>query len=503
MHDTDFPHDHEELYAQAVELEGMESITLTSVGIDIGSSTTHLLFSRLTLRREGAAFSTRYSVSERTILWSSPILLTPYRSPTEIDFAAVRAFIEQGYVEAGLTPDRIDSGAVVITGEALKKENAQPIAEYVAEQSGKFVCASAGPHHEALLAAHGSGAVHLSRATRSTILNIDIGGGTTKLSLIRNGQVERTAAISIGARLVAFDADGRIDRLEDAGRAIGEWSGIILRLGDLLPPHRRERLAARMADMLLSTLEPSDGEHAGADVSPLAASLMITPPLAVTLDAIDYIVFSGGVSEYIHGRATADYGDLGPLLGAALRRFVARQPVGSVLEPVQGIRATVIGAGEYSVQVSGMTGFSTDSAPLPLFGLKVVRAIHDPDGNFATAIETALRKFDLDAFEPGLMIATSIEGEIGYRALRQVADGIAECASADPDAALIVTVEQDVAHSLGRILREELHVANPLVVIDGILVGDLDYVDIGRPIGAAGVFPVTVKSLLFSSEPLL
>jgi ethanolamine utilization protein EutA len=499
MHDTDFPHDHEEFYAQAVELEGMESIALTSVGIDIGSSTTHLLFSRLTLRREGAAFSTRYSVSDRAILWSSPILLTPYRSPTEIDFAAVRAFIEQGYAAAGLTPDMIDSGAVVITGEALKKENARPIAEYVAEQSGKFVCASAGPHHEALLAAHGSGAVHLSRATRSTILNIDIGGGTTKLSLIRNGQVERTAAISIGARLVAFDADGRIERLEEAGRAIGESVGIILRVGDILPPHRRERLAARMADTLLSTLE----HDKGVDLSPLAAGLMITAPLAVPLDAIDYIVFSGGVSEYIHGRSVADYGDLGPLLGAALARFVARQPAGSVLEPVQGIRATVIGAGEYSVQVSGMTGFSTDSAPLPLFGLKVVRAAYDPDTLFSETIATALRKFDLDAFEPGLMIATSIDGDIGYRALRRIADGIAECASADPGAALIVTVEQDVAHSLGRILREELHVANPLVVIDGILVGDLDYVDIGRPIGAAGVFPVTVKSLLFSSEPLL
>ena len=449
------------------------------------------------LRREGAAFSTRYSISERTIIWSSPILLTPYRSPTEIDFAAVQAFIERSYGEAGLTPDAIDSGAVVITGEALKKENAQPIAEYVAQQSGKFVCASAGPHHEALLAAHGSGAVQLSRATRSTILNIDIGGGTTKLSLIRNGQVERTAAINIGARLVAFDAEGRISRLEEAGRAIGEAAGIVLRLGDPLDTDQRERLAARMADTLLSTIEP------GGEASPLAASLMITAPLGVTLDAIDYLVFSGGVSEYIHGRAGGDYGDLGPLLGAALRDFAARQPAGSVLEPVQGIRATVIGAGEYSVQVSGMTGFSTDSAPLPLFGLKVVRADYHPDMPFAKAIEAALRKFDLDAFEPGLMIATSIDGDIDYRALRAIADGIAACASSDPDAALIVNVEQDAAQSLGRILREDLHVANPLVVVDGIMVGDLDYVDIGRPIGAAGVFPVTVKSLLFTSEPLL
>ncbi len=497
MHDTDFPHDHEELYGQAVELEGLETLSLTSVGIDIGSSTTHLLFSRLTLRREAAAFSTRYSVAERGVIWSSPILLTPYRSATEIDFDAVRTFIEQGYAAAGLTPEAIDSGAVVITGEALKKQNAQPIAEYVAQQSGKFVCASAGPHHEALLAAHGSGAVQLSHATRSTILNIDIGGGTTKLSLIREGRVERTAAINIGARLLAFGKDGRIERLEDAGRAIGEWSGIILKLGEPLASHRRERLAARMVDILLSTIEPD------VDPSPLAASLLITPPLGVTLDRVDYVVFSGGVSEYIHGRTEEDHGDLGPQLGAALRAFVARQPAGSVLAPAQGIRATVIGAGEYTVQVSGMTGFSTGNAPLPLFGLKVVSLIHRAGVPFPEALADALRKFDLELFEPGLMIALSFEDDIDYRALRAVAEGLAACAAADPDAALVVNVEQDVAQSLGRILREELDVPNPLLVIDGIAVGDLDYVDIGRPIGAAGVYPATVKSLLFSSAPLI
>jgi len=497
MHDTDFPHDHEELYAKAVELEGMETITLTSVGIDIGSSTTHLLFSRLTLKREAAAYSTRYSVAERRILWRSPILLTPYTSPTEIDFAAVQAFIERGYAEAGLTPDQIDSGAVVITGEAMKKQNARPIAEYVAEQSGSFVCASAGPHHEALLAAHGSGAVDLSRTTRSTILNIDIGGGTTKVSLIRSGQVERTAAISIGARLVAFDADGRITRLEEAGAAFGTAAGLDLALGGTLAPVDRDRLARLMADTLLSTLLPGEAP------SPLAARLAITPPLGVRLDAIDYIVFSGGVSEYIHGRGDGEHGDLGPLLGAALRDFVAGQPAGSVLEPAQGIRATVIGAGEYSVQVSGMTSYAYGHAPLPLFGLKVVHAPFEPGTPFADSLATALRRFDLDAFEPGLMISTAIEDEIDYGTLRAMADGIAACVRGQPEAALIVNVEQDVAQSLGRILHEELKLPNPLVAIDGILVGDLDYVDIGRPIGAAGVFPVTVKSLLFSSEPMI
>jgi ethanolamine utilization protein EutA len=237
--------------------------------------------------------------------------------------------------------------------------------------------------------------------------------------------------------------------------------------------------------------------------SPLADRLAITPPVDVRLDAIDYIVFSGGVSEYIHGRGDGEHGDLGPLLGARLRDFVARQPAGSVLEPAQGIRATVIGAGEYSVQVSGMTGFAAGDAPLPLFGLKVVHAPYDPAAPFADSLTAALRRFDLDAFEPGLMISTAIEDDIDYGTLRAIADGIAAHAAAEPEAALIVNVEQDVAQSLGRILREELHLPNPLVAIDGILVGDLDYVDIGRPIGAAGVLPVTVKSLLFSSEPLL
>jgi ethanolamine utilization protein EutA len=497
MHDTDFPHDHEELYAKAVEMEGLETITLTSVGIDIGSSTTHLLFSRLTLKREAAAYSTRYSVAERRILWRSPILLTPYISPTEIDFAAVQAFIERGYAEAGLTPADIDSGAVVITGEAMKKENAQPIVEYVAEQSGSFVCASAGPHHEALLAAHGSGAVDLSRTKRSTILNIDIGGGTTKLSLIRSGQVERTAAINIGARLVAFDGDGRITRLEDAGAAFGKAAALDLALGETLAPGDRETLARLMADTLLSTILP------GAASSRLARELAITPPLNARLDTIDYIVFSGGVSEYVHGRGDGDHGDLGPLLGAALRAFVASQPAGSVLEPAQGIRATVIGAGEYSVQVSGMTGYAYGDAPLPLFGLKVVHAPFDPGTPFADSLKAALQRFDLDAFEPGLMISTTIEDDIDYAALRAIADGIAACVDGQPDVALIVNVEQDVAQSLGRILREELKLPNPLVAIDGIVVGDLDYVDIGRPIGAAGVFPVTVKSLLFASDPLI
>src|SRR5919106_6777391 len=158
----------------AEEIEGLEVFNINSVGIDIGSSTSHLIFSRLTLRRDAA--DSRFKVTDRQVIYRSAIMLTPYLSGTLIDAAKIEQFIHQAYQETGLTPEGIDTGAVVITGEALKKENAQPITELFAKESGKFICASAGPNHEALLAAYGCGAVALSQSEQATVLNIDMGG---------------------------------------------------------------------------------------------------------------------------------------------------------------------------------------------------------------------------------------------------------------------------------------------------------------------------------------
>lgn len=496
MHDADFDHDHEDLYAHSHELEGMERLTLTSVGIDIGSSTSHLLFSRLTLKRDNAGFSTQFRITDRELLWASPILMTPYLSGTTIDFAAIRDFIADCYQKAGLSPAEIDSGAVVITGEALKKENARPIAEYFADDAGKFVCASAGPHHEALLAAHGSGAVQLSRISKSRILNVDIGGGTTKLSLIHNGAVLGTAAINIGARLLALDAGGRVSRLEEAGAALAAAAGIAVATNTAVAIPAREKIAALMAQTLWSLLEDGKG-------SALAQSLMITERLGATLTDVDYLVFSGGVSEYLHGRTEQNFGDLGAALAQALKPFLGALPAGMLQEPAQGIRATVIGASAYTIQVSGATSFATTTDMLPLQGLKVVHLHHQPGEPFETALAAAFHKFDIAGFGPGLAISISIEGDIDHAVLREIADGLAAATRHDPTSALVLNIEQDVAQSLGNILHREIGLPNPLLAIDGVVVGDLDYIDIGQSIAAVGVFPVTVKSLLFSPETLI
>src|SRR2546427_2221777 len=260
MHDTDEAHDHFDLAALGPDaiiedIEGLEMFTLTSVGIDIGSSTSHLVFSRLTLRRAGAAWSGRFTVTNREVLYRSQIMLTPYLARTLIDLEKVQQFIEAAYREAGLVPADIDTGAVIITGEALKKENAQPIVEYFAQYAGKFICAAAGHNHEALLAAYGCGAVALSQSAGKSVLNVDMGGGTTKFALIEGGVVAQTAAINVGARLIAFDDANMVTRLEDAGRTLMHELGSRVVLGKKITQRHKAACAALMAKVLVEVIE--------------------------------------------------------------------------------------------------------------------------------------------------------------------------------------------------------------------------------------------------------
>jgi ethanolamine utilization protein EutA len=260
-------------------------------------------------------------------------------------------------------------------------------------------------------------------------------------------------------------------------------------VGDVLPTRLREELAELMAELVLQVVlqRPRD---------PLLGRLWVTDELASELfSGIGSIVFSGGVSEYIYGRDSKDYGDLGLRLGNAVRRRVeAATPAVTVAPPAQGIRATVLGAGQHSVQASGVTSFLDDHV-LPAAGLKVVAGrVADPAGLGRTLMSTAQR-FELDGMTPQMAYALTIDAPVDYRLLRAIAEELAS--AAEPGRALFVIVDADVAHALGRILRVELGWSGPLIVVDGIAVGDLDYVDIGRPLGPGLTVPVTVKSLTF------
>jgi ethanolamine utilization protein EutA len=280
-----------------------DNVILNSVGIDVGSAGTQILFSRVHLRRQAVDLSTRYLVVERATLFESPLNLTPYESETRIDARALGQLVDEAYHAARLHPDDIDTGVVILTGEALRRENAERIARILSEKCGDLVCASAGHHMEAMLAAHGSGAAQASHDQDLRVLNIDIGGGTTKLSVIDRGQVVSTAAIHIGGRLLAIDAESRLERIDPAGRTHATRAGFSWQLGDRITPAELRAVAESMADDVVAALK---AELSAADV----ADLYLTDPIG-DLEQIDAIVCSGGVAEYVYRREERVVGDIG------------------------------------------------------------------------------------------------------------------------------------------------------------------------------------------------
>src|SRR6266496_2504846 len=397
MHDLEFEHLHVSPDDVAVNEVAWtaDNVELTTVGIDIGSSTSHLMFARVHLQRLATALSSRFVVVERKILWQSPILLTPYRPDYTIDVDDLAGFIGGCYAYAGVEREKVDSGAVILTGEALKRRNARAIADLFSEEAGKFVCASAGHHMECQMAAHGSGAVALSRGHNATLLNVDIGGGTTKFALIENGRILATCAIAVGGRLIV--EEDVLARIEQPVYKIAEAAGIELALGAPLAPSDRRRIAARMARMIMGLI---DLRQAGE----LARSLLVTEPWPAELAnrGIDAITFSGGVSEYLYKREARRFGDLGFDLAEELRHALAhRRDLPPVWDPGQGIRATVIGAAQFSVQISGNTILIADPDKLPLQNLPVLSCkfgLGDEitAGAVAAAMRSALTRADFE-----------------------------------------------------------------------------------------------------------
>lgn len=497
MHDEDGPaHSHaDEIdhhhWVPAGAADGLEQHTLRSVGIDIGSATSHFTVSQLVVRRRGSALSSEFVVSERETVFRSPIWLTPYRSGsgvgTEIDTDQLRALFATGYRAAGIVPQDLEVGAVVITGEALKKRNAEPIARMVADWSGRFVCVSAGHNQEAVLAAHGSGAVALSAAGGSTVVNLDVGGGTTKFSVVRAGTIDHVEVLGIGARLVAYDPRTRVvTRLEESVRPLLDRLGIALEVGSRLSTTDGQRLGDLMAAEIVETLRSCRP----ATAPTLATDGGTMPDPGTIAD----LVVSGGVSEFLARAPLAGFGDLGADLGAALRRRLADAGLAGLVRcDSQRIRATVVGASQFTMQASGQTLYVSDEALLPVRGLTAIPVDLRTDRSPAP-LRTALRMHDLTGWNDKLAACLDLPVPVDHRALSEVARSLTEVAGGHP---LYVVLRHDMARSLGRLLVSELGWTGPLVVVDGITVTDLDHLEIGRPMGRSGSLPVTITSLEF------
>jgi len=514
MHDLEFDHLHVSAEDAAVNevAWAADNVELTTVGIDIGSSTSHLMFARVHLQRLSTALSSRFVVVSRKILWQSPILLTPYRSDYTIDVDDLAGFIGGCYPYAGIAREEVDSGAVILTGEALKRKNARAIADLFSEEAGKFVCASAGHHMECQMAAHGSGAIALSRGHNATLLNVDIGGGTTKFALIDNGRILATCAIAVGGRLLveapppnppaqAVEGwEGALTRVEPPVEQVATALGIELALGKPLAPADRKRIAERMARLIMGLIDlRQPGE--------LARSLMVTQPWPAELanKHIDAMTFSGGVAEYLYKRESRGFGDLGSELAEALRHALGhRRDLPPVWDPGQGIRATVIGAAQFSVQISGNTILVAKPEQLPLQNLPVLACNLTLSEEIAPAaisdgVRAALTRADFEEGESPVALSFPWHGDPSHARLHAVAAGI--CAALPRTLAeempLVLLIDGDVGKSLGRIIRHEIASNADVIAIDGVQLKEFDYVDIGEVIALTNVVPIIIKSLLF------
>jgi ethanolamine utilization protein EutA len=507
VHDGDADHDHDDFVDGPIEDNPLwiaDNVTLTSVGIDIGSAGTQVIFSKVHLRRLSEELTSRYYVVGRETLFRSPVALTPYQSEERIDDTKLRAIIDDAYRQASVSAKDIDTGVVILTGEALRRDNAQAIAGLLAEQGGDFVTATAGHHMEAMLAGYGSGAARISSDQGKRILNIDIGGGTTKLALVENGRVTATAAIHIGGRLQVVDASGKIIRLDPAGQHHAAQAGFHWHKGDGTEPAALDKVAEYMADALIAAIRMRP-------LPPPLLALYLTEPI-VDLTRIDGVMVSGGVGEYVYGRETRDFGDMGRRLGRAMRKRLDAGALPWPLLPAgECIRATALGASEYSVQLSGNTSTITDpGALLPRRNLQVLAAPYvceetiDPE-KLASAIRGHFTAFDLIEGETEVALALRWLGAPSHERIFAFGQGIVNgmtqtIAKKKP---LYVMLDGDVAQTLGSILREELDVQSEILCIDGVVLWDFDYIDLGRIRLPSMTVPVTIKSLVFSEDPRL
>lgn len=330
-------------------------IELLSVGIDVGSSTSHLVFSKLILVRDEKSPSLRFQIKEREVVYEGRIIYTPLTDTNTIDIDKLTAFFKEECELAGVDTADIQTGAVIVTGETAKKQNAPQIAEALSKDAGKFVAATAGPNFESLLAAMGSGATARSKELSKTIISCDIGGGTSNLAISKNGEVLSTSCVSVGGRLLALDPDGKINRLNDPAIKVMQDIGLDYKVGDFIPREDTGKIVSRLAEVLIEVMT-------GPATTPLAKKLMMTDDLDF-VNAIDEYIFSGGVAEFIYG-GLGNFNDIGELLAAKL---VALSPKlkAPLVEPVNKIRATVIGAGAYSLSISGSSGFMDERLSFP------------------------------------------------------------------------------------------------------------------------------------------
>ena len=477
-----------------------DKTAILSVGIDVGTSTTQVVFSKLQMDNAGGYFSVpRVAIVDKEVVYKSEIYMTPLKTDVLIDTEALRDIVAAEFRKAGYRPEDTDSGAVIITGESARKENADAVLKSLSDFAGDFVVSAAGPDMESLIAGKGSGAWQYSMDHHCRVANLDIGGGTTNVVLFEDGETLARGCLDIGGRLICMNPQGIITKVSPAAAVMAQAAGVSVSVGDRCDELKLTAVTRQMAAALNAYL--------GVGTKDIDAILrQIKTPGSSDFpvpEKVQAVFFSGGVADLIYHESadTWAYGDIGVLLGRAIREsrlFTDFQK----MEPGETIRATVVGAGTYTTTISGSTITYSDDI-FPLKNIPVIKLDEElQEACFAGETEPVIRRIqwalgqnDAEHF----ILAMPGKRDPGYTEMKRAAASIRQIMDRvqPPGEPILLVIESDIAKAMGQMIRQQPDLKRQVVAIDSIHVEDGEYVDMGKPMMNGMVIPVVVKTLIF------
>ena len=477
-----------------------DKTAILSVGIDVGTSTTQVVFSKLQMDNAGGYFSVpRVAIVDKEVVYKSEVYMTPLKTDVLIDTDALRDIVAAEFRKAGYRPEDTDSGAVIITGESARKENSDAVLKSLSDFAGDFVVSAAGPDMESLIAGKGSGAWQYSMDHHCRVANLDIGGGTTNVVLFVDGETLARGCLDIGGRLICMNPQGIITKVSPAAAVMAQAAGVSVSVGDRCDELKLTAVTRQMAAALNAYL--------GVGTKDIDAILrQIKTPGSSDFpvpEKVQAVFFSGGVADLIYHESadTWAYGDIGVLLGRAIREsrlFTDFQK----MEPGETIRATVVGAGTYTTTISGSTITYSDDI-FPLKNIPVIKLDEElQEACFAGETEPVIRRIQWvlgQNDEEHFILAMPGKRNPGYMEMKRAAASIRQIMDRvqPPGEPILLVIESDIAKAMGQMIRQQPDLKRQVVAIDSIHVEDGEYVDMGKPMMNGMVIPVVVKTLIF------
>lgn len=479
----------------------MASEVINSVGIDIGTSTTQLIFSKLTIENRASSYTIpRVEIIEKHVVYRSDIHFTPLLSAEILDVKAIKRIVEKEYENAGMKPSMVQSGAVIITGEAARKENANHVLNALSDAAGDFVVATAGPALESVLSARGAGTDSMSRDRREVMVNLDLGGGTTNIAAYSSGELLGVTCLDIGGRLIKVE-NGKISYIYSKIKKLADENGINIAVGSNADAAALRKLTCIMADILAESINIKPRTSLSASFYTNDGELLPEMP------KISAVTFSGGVADLVYNPESSGgdmfkYGDIGVILADALRENQYFKQVENI-KPVETIRATVVGAGVHTTEISGST-ISYAEGYLPIKNIPILNVNESDELESEKIVSSIQTQIPLFKFEGEIeQIAISFAGwsKKSFADIQKLADALIKGAKEVIDGSfpLIFILENDIGKALGHALNVKLNHSKPVICIDGVRTRSGDYIDIGVPVLGGRVLPVVIKTLIFNS----